>query len=462
VSYDSLYFAFFLAAVWVLFDLLPWRGAILLLASIVFYAAAGPRDSAIAAAVILANYGFQFAIVRERRWLSVALAANFGCLAYFKYRVFLAGAAGSELFGGAIVIPLGISFYVFQLSAFMIDISRGRALPFASLPRFALFKLFFGQLVAGPIMRWREFGPQVNALFDRKPSRPGRRLIGLGLALCLLGLAKKLLLADSIAPFADTIFREGPQNAAAAWLGAWLFAFQIYFDFSGYSDIALGLGHIFGLRLARNFDTPFCAASIQALWQRWHMTLTRFLRDYVFVPLADMRLPGRRHRMVQHFGAMVLTMTLCGLWHGAGWNFVVWGALQGVGMVGEALWQRNLPTPPAWAGWALTFMFFLVTLVFFRADDVGSALSYLGTIAGTGGSGAAGVPADGFGGLAVAAACAALIALHRGEAALFTRRATRLVLRADGLFLRALLAGLALWLLILPKAQENPFIYFRF
>ena len=155
MSYDSLYFAFFLAAVWVLFDLLPWRGAILLLASIVFYAAAGPRDSAIAAAVILANYGFQFAIVRERRWLSVALAANFGCLAYFKYRVFLAGAAGSELFGGAIVIPLGISFYVFQLSAFMIDISRGRALPFASLPRFALFKLFFGQLVAGPIMRWR-------------------------------------------------------------------------------------------------------------------------------------------------------------------------------------------------------------------------------------------------------------------------------------------------------------------
>src|SRR5262249_54648656 len=161
-----------------------------------------------AAALILANYAFQFAIVRERRWLWAALLLNFGCLAYFKYRVFLSGVAGSLLFSGDIVIPLGISFYVFQLSAFMIDISRGRAQPFASLPRFAFFKLFFGQLVAGPIMRWREFGPQVSRLFDGK--RPmHRRLVGLGLGLCLLGLAKKLLLADALAPFVDTIFRDG-------------------------------------------------------------------------------------------------------------------------------------------------------------------------------------------------------------------------------------------------------------
>jgi alginate O-acetyltransferase complex protein AlgI len=462
VSYDSLYFVLFLAVVWAAFDLLPWRGAVLLIASIVFYAAAGVRDSVLAAAIILVNYGFQFAIMRDRRWLYPALIMDFGCLAYFKYRVFLVAVAGSDFFTGEIVIPLGVSFYVFQLSAFLIDISRGRAQPFVSLPRFALFKLFFGQLVAGPIMRWREFGPQVNRLFDGKRPMRRRRLIGLGLGLCLLGLAKKLLLADSIAPFVDTIFRDGPQNAAAAWLGAWLFAFQIYFDFSGYSDIALGLGHIFGIQLARNFDTPFRATSIQEFWQRWHMTLTRFLRDYVFLPLADMRLLGRRYRIVQHFGAMVLTMTLCGLWHGAGWNFIVWGTLQGLGMVGSTAWQRNLPPLPAWISWALTFVFFLLTLVFFRADNVGSAVAYLGTIVGAGGSGAAGVPHDGGGGLWIIAGCLSLLAVHWWEGQLFTRRAVRLLLRSDGLFLRALFAGIAVWLLILPKAQDNPFIYFRF
>jgi D-alanyl-lipoteichoic acid acyltransferase DltB (MBOAT superfamily) len=462
VSYDSLYFAFFLTVVWLAFELLPWRGAVLLVASIVFYSVAGVRDSVLAGAIILVNYGFQFAIVRDRRWLYPALAFNFGCLAYFKYRVFLAGVAGSDLFAGGIVIPLGISFYVFQLSAFLIDISRGHASAFTSLPRFALFKLFFGQLVAGPIMRWREFGPQVNRIFDGKAPVIGRRMAGLGLGLCLLGLTKKLLLADSIAPFVDAIFHDGPADAGAAWLGAWLFAFQIYFDFSGYSDIALGLGHIFGFRLARNFDTPFRASSIQELWQRWHMTLTRFLRDYVFLPLADIRVLGRRYRVVQYFGAMVLTMTLCGLWHGAGWNFIIWGTLQGLAMVFAVAWQRNLPSPPAWAAWAVTFTFFLLTLVFFRADDIGSAVSYLGAIFGLHGAGSARVPQDGAGGILIVAGCLALLALHWWEGRLFTRGAVRVLLRFDGVFLRALFAGMSIWLLIAPKVQDNPFIYFRF
>jgi alginate O-acetyltransferase complex protein AlgI len=183
MSYDSLYFAFFLAVVWLAFQLLPRQGWILLVASVVFYAAAGLRDSVLAAAIILLNYGLQFPIVRDRRWLYLALIINFGCLAYFKYRVFLADAAGSNLFTGEIIIPLGISFYVFQLSAFLIDITRRRAQPFVSLPRFALFKLFFGQLIAGPIMRWRQFGPQVNRLFDGKPSLRGHRFVGLGLGL---------------------------------------------------------------------------------------------------------------------------------------------------------------------------------------------------------------------------------------------------------------------------------------
>ena len=237
--------------------MLPWRGYVLLFASIAFYAVAGLRDSVLAAAVILVNYAFQFAIMRDRRWLYGALVLNIGCLAYFKYRVFLETAAGFDVFSQHLVIPLGISFYIFQLTAFLIDLSRGRAKPFYSLPRFALFKLFFGQLVAGPIMRWRQFGPQIHRLFDG--TLPRRRLLGIALGLCLVGLIKKVVFADALAPFVETIFHNGPADAAAAWLGIFLFSSQVYFDFSGYSDIALGLGYLFGLRLAVNFRQPFAA-----------------------------------------------------------------------------------------------------------------------------------------------------------------------------------------------------------
>ncbi|PWT89017.1 MAG: MBOAT family protein [Proteobacteria bacterium] len=458
MSYDTLYFAVFLAAVWLAFDLLPGRGWTLLAGSIVFYSVAGLRDGLLATAIIIINFLFQFPIVRDRRWLYLALTINIGCLAYFKYRVFLATSAGLDLFTGKIIIPLGISFYIFQLTAFLIDLARARAQPFSSLARFALFKLFFGQLVAGPIMRWRQFGPQVNALFEEK-SAGRRRPIGLGLGLCLLGLGKKIVLADSIAPFVDTIFRQGPADPAAAWLGSWLFSFQIYFDFSGYSDIALGLGFIFGLRLARNFDTPFCATNIQQLWQRWHITLTQYFRDYVFLPLVDLRM-GRRRRW-QPFVAIVVTMGLCGLWHGAGWNFVLWGLLHGCALATATAWPRAL-APPVWLGWALTLLFFVITVPFFRADDLTIALRYVGTMLGAGASGVATVPSDGLGGAVVAIACGLLLALHRLEAALLTKRSLWLLMRRDGMFLRALLAGACVWLLLLPKAQDTPFIYFRF
>src|SRR5205807_7183081 len=141
----------------------------------------------------------------------------------------------------------------------------------------------------------------------------------------------------------DAIFHNGPANAAAAWLGAWLFLFQIYFDFSGYSDVAVGVGLIFGIVLSRNFATPILATSVPELWQRWHMTLTSYLRDYVFLPLADLRLLGRRLRFIEPLAAIVVTMALCGLWHGAGWNFVVWGTMQGVAIVFAMLWARYLP-----------------------------------------------------------------------------------------------------------------------
>jgi alginate O-acetyltransferase complex protein AlgI len=456
MSYDTLYFALFLAVTWAAFAVLPWRGYVLLFASIVFYAVAGWRDSLLATAIILLNYAFQFAIMRDRRWLYAALVANIGCLAYFKYRVFLATAAGLDVFGN-LVIPLGISFYIFQLTAFQIDLSRGRAKPFYSLPRFALFKLFFGQLVAGPIMRWRQFGPQVHRLFDG--TLPRRRLMGIALGLCLVGLIKKVVFADALAPIVETIFHNGPADAGAAWLGIFLFSSQVYFDFSGYSDIALGLGYLFGLRLAVNFRQPFTALTPQDFWRRWHITLSFWIRDYVFTPLARLK----RSRAWGDL-ALVIAMAVAGLWHGANWTFIVWGVGWALAILLWHMGGRHLSRFGV-AQWPLTFIIWLVLLVFFRSSDVTAALKYIAVMFGDlggGGVGTASLPDDGTGGALIALGCAGLMTLHWLEGYLHTRRTVLLMRRFDGPLLRALIAGLAFWLLLLPKVQDNPFIYFRF
>jgi alginate O-acetyltransferase complex protein AlgI len=454
VSYDTLYFALFLAATWTAFRLLPHGAWILLAASVVFYAVAGLRDTVIATLLILTNYGFQFAVMRDRRWLWAVLTLNFGCLAYFKYRVFLAGAAGMDGFGHEIVIPLGISFYVFQLSAFLVDIRRGRAQPFRSLPRFALFKLFFGQLVAGPIMRWKQFGPQINRLFDHGPRR--HRLLGLGLGLCLLGLFKKVVLADSLAPVVDLVFDRGPADAATAWLGAWLFGFQIYFDFSAYSEMALGIAYLFGLKLAINFRQPYLTRTPQAFWQHWHITLSQWIRDYLYIPLG-----GGRGGVMRQFAVLLLVMALAGLWHGPNWTFVVWGL--GWAVI-TALWRfRSEAFALLGIGeWLLMLVLTMLLWTVFRAADLPSAVRFLGTMFGAGPSGDAAMMRGGWTDLMMLSGCLFLLALQAGERALFTRRAALAMRRLDGVFLRAFFIGLSLLLLMMPKLNDNPFIYFRF
>jgi alginate O-acetyltransferase complex protein AlgI len=454
MSYDALYFALFLAVVCVAFEILPWRGPVLLAASIVFYAVAGVRDSILAALVILANFYFQQRVIVERRWLVIGLAFNFAVLVFFKYRVFFATSTGLDLFTGDIVVPLGISFYVFQLSAFLVDLRRGVAQPFTSLPRFALFKLFFGQLIAGPIMRWRQFGPQVHALFEGK--RTHRRFVGLALGLCLLGLVKKIVFADAVAPFADAIFRDGPADAATAWFGLWLFGFQIYFDFSGYSDIALGLGHLFGLRLAVNFRQPYLARSPQEFWQRWHITLSAWIRDYLYVPLG-----GRHGAYWRQAAVLIGVMALAGLWHGASWTFVVWGVGWGLLIL---LWRLIGGQLAKLGGgeWLLMLALAMLLWTFFRSPSIAVAASYLGVLFALTTGGSATMPDDGAHGVLILAGCASLLALHWLEAKLFSRRVLILIVRADGPFLRGLLAGLALWLVLMTKPLDNPFIYFRF
>jgi D-alanyl-lipoteichoic acid acyltransferase DltB (MBOAT superfamily) len=437
----------------------PSPAVMLIVASLVFYAAAGTFDMGVFLAAVTLNWLIQLAVPADRRRIIAAVAVNIGLIGWFKYRNLLLGQTG--LAGSYVdtTLPLGISFYSFQALAYHIDVVRGRSGQARSFPEFFLFKALFPQLVAGPIVRPKQTLPQVQRLFDGKQRR--LRLLGFGLGLIVMGLTKKVVLADSLAPMVDDIFSAPPDSSYYAWLGAVLFAFQIYFDFSGYSDIAIGSAYLLGIRLPRNFATPFLASSIAELWQRWHITLTRFLRDYVFVPLTDMRLAPRRYRMSQHFSAIVLTMTLCGLWHGAGLNFVLWGALQGVAMVVAGLWSRHIRPLPALAGWAVTFMFFVTTLVFFRSPSLSYAFDYLTTMASFCGGVPGGVD-DAAPVWEVAVGLAGLFALQGVEAYLQRPAFLYVLRRWDGPLLRGLLTGLSLLIVLLPSNNANPFIYFRF
>lgn len=457
MSYDTLYFALFFAGVYALRRAGAPAGWLLLAASLAFYAAAGWRDAALAAGVLAVNYlaAFRVGGDRGRLWLAGIVGADLAVLAYFKYRAFLAASLGEAgLFGAAILIPLGISFYIFQLIAYQVDVARGRAAVIRALPEFLLFVLFFAQLVAGPIVRAGELAGQVHRAFAGR--LPVRRFAVFGLALCLLGLAKKIGLADSLAPYVDAVFREGPAGAAAAWFGLWLFAFQIYCDFSGYSDIALGLGLLLGFRLPVNFRQPYLARTPREFWRRWHITLSNWIRDYLYVPLG-----GGRGGALRQGAVLLLVMGLAGLWHGANWNFVLWGLGWGLVIV---LW-RVAAKPVAALGalqWPLTLGLAVLLWVPFRAADAGAAWAYFRALFGAGPAGTAALPDDGAGGALIVLGCAALLALHALEARLFTPGATRILRRWRGPFLAGLFAGLCLWLVLLPKAGQNPFIYFRF
>ena len=281
-------------------------------------------------------------------------------------------------------------------------------------------------------------------------------MLGIALGLCLIGLIKKVVFADALAPFVETIFHNGPASAAAAWLGIFLFSSQVYFDFSGYSDIALGLGYLFGLRLAMNFRQPFAALTPQDFWRRWHITLSFWIRDYLFTPLARLQ----RTRRWADF-SLVVAMALAGLWHGASWTFIVWGVGWALAILLWHMANRHLARLGV-AQWVLTFGIWLVLLAFFRSSDVGAALRYIATMFGGGSAGTAPLPNDGAGGALIALGCAGLLALHWSEGYLHTRRMVLLMRRLDGPLLRAFFVGLAFWLLLLPKVQDNPFIYFRF
>jgi alginate O-acetyltransferase complex protein AlgI len=426
----------------------------LTLASFAFYGWWDLRFLPLLVAAITLNWGLGHIYMRlgRPRWLIVAgVAFHLALLGFFKYANFFADAVaamtGAEHQRWTIVLPLAISFFTFQQISYLVDLKRGQA-PTYSWLEYTAYIVFFPHLIAGPIVRHNELIGQ----FAAHPHRDGSlETAARGLLLFVLGLVKKVFFADELAEVANPVFDgalAGTVPASAdAWLGALGYTLQLYFDFSAYSDMAIGLGAMFGLRLPINFDQPYRAVSIREFWRRWHMTLSRFFRDYLYIPLG-----GNRGGFAMTCGLVLLTMTLCGLWHGAGWTFIAWGALHGLAIVGSRVWGLTGIRVPALAGWALTMLFVVVGWVLFRAETFASAWRVLAGMAGQGAGDAN--PAEGWAFVAIGAACALFGPTNISWAD--RRLAPRKSL--------AVLAAFALFVVTLRVGQGRglDFIYFQF
>ena len=320
------------------------------------------------------------------RWLAFAVAANLLLLAYFKYADFLISGANYIVSTDFpllhVILPIGISFFTFTQIAYLVDTYQGKVKEYRFV-HYALFITYFPHLIAGPVLHHAEMMPQFA---QPENYRFSSRNMAVGLTIFFIGLAKKVLIADNLAPHANFYFNQGdPQTLLVAWGGVLAYTFQLYFDFSGYSDMAIGASRLFGIRLPLNFDSPYKSANIIDFWRRWHMTLSRFLRDYLYIPLG-----GSKKGPVRRYVNLMLTMLLGGLWHGAGLNFAVWGALHGAYLMINHAWvalaaRLRVPTGSrAWRvfGVALTFVSVCFAWVFFRASDFPKALNIVAAMVG--------------------------------------------------------------------------------
>ena len=365
-----------------------WAKAWLVGASLFFYGYWDPSFLPL----ILFSVGFNYLLGRRLRrntervgerhgMLTFGVVVNLGLLGGFKYTAFFAETANFVFEAGlnvpSLVLPLAISFFTFQQIAYLVDSARGRVAADTSAPgsgvlddfvSYALFVTFFPQLIAGPIVHHARVIPQFRNGAARHPLANN---IALGLIVFGFGLFKKVVVADSFAPLVDAGF-AGAQGLGfwEAWTAALGYSVQLYYDFSGYSDMAVGLALLFNIRLPFNFDSPYKARSIREFWRRWHITLSEFLRDYLYIPLGGNRVAEWRVN-----ANLLLTFLLGGLWHGAGWTFVVWGGLHGAALVAHRAWVRLGGRMPAMAGWALTLLFVVFTWVFFRANTLQDALA---------------------------------------------------------------------------------------
>ncbi|MBE3519204.1 MAG: MBOAT family protein [Firmicutes bacterium] len=305
-----------------------------------FYLYAGVLDFSLLAAASVISYlsGLGMTTRYRKVWYVLGVALNLLNLAFFKYYYFVLGniskvlTVPESLWALRVVLPIGISFYTFQLIAYIVDVYKDRVEPARSFLEFWVFISFFGQVIAGPIMRADVFLPQVKRTEDYRFDLDRTKK---GLLLLLVGLAKKVVIADTLAPFVDAFFSRGAgMSSVDVWIAAYLFGFQIYYDFSAYSDMALGVGKLFGFELTRNFNTPYVSQNPQEFWRRWHITLSTWVRDYLYIPMG-----GSRRGYVRGLVAVIVAMCISGLWHGASWTFLLWGLYHGVLSAVHRVWK---------------------------------------------------------------------------------------------------------------------------
>ena len=364
---------FFLTAVIALYFILPgrFRGGrnfVLLAFSLFFYACAGLRALPLLLFSVLLDWGSALLLPRCRRpkaLLAAAVALHLGLLFWFKYAGFAAEIFGLPL--PEITLPIGISFFTFQGLSYVIDVYRGDTPPNRSIAQVALYISFFPQLIAGPIVRYIDIEAQI------KSRQLSMDKVYEGLRCFTAGFAKKILLADQLAPLADAMFNASDISAPSAWVGAIAYTFQIYFDFSGYSDMAIGLGKIFGFEFAQNFNYPYISRSIQEFWRRWHISLSTWFKDYVYIPLG-----GSRNGTWRTYRNLIIVFFFTGLWHGASWNFIVWGLYYVLFLIFERMGGHAiLDRLPRFLQHIYSLLIIIVGWVFFRAQDLESALHYL-------------------------------------------------------------------------------------
>jgi alginate O-acetyltransferase complex protein AlgI len=450
-----------------------WRNAVLLAASLAFYAWGEAPYVALVLGSVVFNWwvGVRIAVADDRRArgrrLALAITGNLGTLAVFKYANFAAANVDAiapvlgvgPLAWATIPLPLGISFFTFHAISYVVDVYKRNADAQRNVPTFALYILLFPQLIAGPIIRWRDIASQLVAREARLAD------FAYGVRRFILGLGKKTLIANTLGRTADTIFAlpASEMTAPVAWLGLVCYTLQIYFDFSGYSDMAIGLMRMFGFRILENFNYPYVARSIREFWRRWHISLSNWFRDYLYVPLG-----GNRHGAWRAYRNLVIVFLLCGLWHGASWPFVLWGAWHGLFLVAErAGWERVIARN-ALLGHAYALAAVMGGWVLFRCDTLAHAIGYYAALLGRNDAPAALHPlgqhlnplvvATLAAGVLFATPLARWIGAWRDRVASARGRGA-IVLAADTVWLALVLVASAT---LLAAGTYNPFIYFRF
>jgi len=445
-----------------------WRNGVLLVASLAFYAWGEMRYVPLILGSVVFNWlmgiaiGSSLDVAGRRRWLVIAVAGNLATLAVFKYANFavanvntLAPILGTSPFVLATIpLPLGISFFTFHAISYVVDVYKRNAEPQRRIGTFSLYIMLFPQLIAGPIIRWRDIAQQLAERDSRMAD------FAYGVRRFVLGLGKKVLIANTLAGIADPIFAL-PGNALTtplAWLGLACYTLQIYFDFSGYSDMAIGLMRMFGFRILENFNYPYIARSVREFWRRWHISLSNWFRDYLYIPLGGNQKSTRRA-----YANLVIVFLLCGLWHGASWPFVLWGIWHGVFLVIERAGLSRVLERHRWAAHVYTLIAVMGAWVLFRCDTLAHAGGYYAALAGFAGADAVEHPvAEYLDALGVTIVFATPIAKQIGvwrDRVSSSARSGTLVLGVDLAWLSTifLLAGA-----MLAAGTYNPFIYFRF